>query len=194
MAKSQHQLETEYRATKCGQFLVEFMNTENPKDAVLGLVRNTRRSLKFKVRNPDRSRLRKIHDKIVESQESLRSLVASLDEENNLNKIDTVHQYVFDYNFNCRNYLKVRRNGTIVGTGLTEFSKGIAYDDILSYCVVTFLKVERNRRLLRRCQEREKCGRYFLAKSDRGKDKLRFCSNNCRSRYARYRKLVNGKR
>lgn len=188
MAKSQQQLEREYRATKCGQFLVEFINTADPEAAAKNLINGARKSFKFQIQNPTAQQLGKIHDEIPSEQGAVEELVYLLDQEDNLYDIERIHGYVATYNYRCLPLADITEDGTITESAIFDSPEGAHLHDVVCYCIVTFLQIERNSRLIRQCQEDQKCGRYFLAKSDRGKDKLRFCSNSCRSRYARYQK------
>ena len=116
----------------------------------------------------------------------LRKLLAELSTAQTLHDCESHEEYLVAYNFRIRPLLGLQADGEI-GETPTEFGKEIAFDDLLTFCVITFVR-DPKRRPVSKCENKE-CWNYTIAKT---KKPRRFCSPKCRLYYHNHRRIDSG--
>lgn len=179
--------EKEDRSKQCGQLLVDFVNAKTPDDACRDLLRNVRDEFKFDIFVGPSKRLLKenVRNDVEEDRSKLKRLFSELKNGINLNESEVIHNYLLCYDLCCKAHVSINKNGYITVTPVLDKHSG--YDQVLAYCIISFLELERSRKLIHRCKM---CNVFFIPQRI-GNNK--FCpGKNCRRDFHNRNRIKSG--
>ena len=171
------------RLRDCRRVLLDFVNAKDPEKAARSFVENLEDVCDCTIPKPE----------VVERQyKLLRKLFDELNNSTSFLESETIHNYTAFYT-SIRPAIEVQYDGSLGENPLHEEERHFAFNEILTYCVIQFFKVERNVKLIHKC-EYEKCGLYFVAKrvKKKGEGGIRFCSDKCRYNFHNKLKVESG--
>ena len=165
-------------SSKCKEIILDFANNSKSVEAIQKLQEHV--GAEVVIPPPQSTEVRR-------ERSRLRKLLAELSTAQTLNDCDSLEEYLTAYNFRIKPFLGLQADGEI-GESPVDFGKEIAFDDLLTYCVITFLREPKNRLLVYKCENKE-CWNYHIKKTKR---KSRFCSDECRYQDSNRRRIDSG--
>lgn len=169
------------REKRCGQLLVDFVNAKTPEDARLGLMRAVRKEFGFDVfLGPLKSQKRPLEEdqrkEVDKNQSDLRKLLSEIEEGKNVCENEFLNTYLLCYDMCCKPVAMDEEGHIQESQDLGDESE---YDQVLAYCLITFLENEDLRQYIHKCQYDE-CPKFFMSKKT-GDNK--FCDEACKTDY-----------
>lgn len=180
--------EKENRAKRCGEFLVEFVNAKAPDEARRDLLKSVRDEFKFHIFvGPPLSRAplsESERNNVEENLSDLKQLFSEFEAGINISENKFLGNYLLCYDLCCKHPVTMDEDGHI--NKYPEIGEHSGYDQVLAYCLITFIESERNRKLIHKCRM---CRNFFLSKK-LGEHK--FCSKKCRLSFHNRKRIESG--
>jgi hypothetical protein len=177
----------EKRAKQCGKILVDFVNTESPNAAYWKLKQGIRNEINIRVPGPGTGN-KPLADrgvkKVEEARHKLIDLFSELVEKPDITEIDIITDYLIIYQDDCKSLIEISADGSI-NPGL-EIDTIAGVEELVAFCVVTFLQVRTVKGLLGRCIE---CSKFYFAKKMGSHN---FCASKCRMKYHNRKRIESG--
>ena len=175
----------EKRAKQCGKLLVDFVNTESPNAAYRKLQQGIRNVIIVRVPGPKNKPLsEKRIKKVEEARHKLIDLFSELVEKPDITEIGIIDDYLTTYQIDCKSWIEISENGSINPRLKIDTLRG--EEELIAFCVITFLQVRTVKDLLGRCIE---CSTFYFAKK---MGRHNFCSTKCRMKYHNRKRIESG--
>lgn len=168
MALSKQQEQTKELSEKSGLILVNFANEESTVKAIYDFHRGFHQTFNTTLFNAKKASKRK-KNMVRKDQQRLKKLFDELQVDKTLEDSDAIGEYNLEIYLSCHEHLipDARYQHGISLFEKLEEEGGTSFDVVLAILVFEYLKDE-NRKQIKKCKL-PKCGKYFLARNQRGK-------------------------